>query len=68
MPFGKSPRNNHQQTSREQRCLKDLRERFARIEIHASKPIVAFRETAVRAAGKFCPSLVLASDPMLKYS
>ena len=35
-----------------QRCLKDLRERFARVEIQASKPIVPFRETAVRAAGK----------------
>lgn len=32
-----------------QRCLKDLRERFAKIEIHASKPIVPFRETTVRA-------------------
>ncbi|TFK74756.1 P-loop containing nucleoside triphosphate hydrolase protein [Pluteus cervinus] len=32
-----------------ERCLKDLRERFARIEIQASKPIVPFRETAVRA-------------------
>ncbi|KAI0086587.1 translation elongation factor 2 [Irpex rosettiformis] len=31
-----------------ERCLKDLRERFAKIEIHASKPIVPFRETAVR--------------------
>ena len=33
-----------------QRCLKDLRERFARIAIQASKPLVPFRETAVRAA------------------
>ena len=32
-----------------QRCLKDLRERFARIEIQASEPIVPFRETAVKA-------------------
>ncbi|TBU62363.1 translation elongation factor 2 [Dichomitus squalens] len=31
-----------------ERCLKDLRERFAKIEIHASKPIVPFRETAVK--------------------
>ncbi|PFH53393.1 hypothetical protein AMATHDRAFT_73571 [Amanita thiersii Skay4041] len=30
-------------------CLKDLRERFARVEIQASKPIVPFRETAVKA-------------------
>ena len=34
-----------------QRCLKDLRERFARVEIQASKPIVPFRETAVKAPG-----------------
>ncbi|KAJ7366673.1 P-loop containing nucleoside triphosphate hydrolase protein [Mycena albidolilacea] len=31
-----------------ERCLKDLRERFARVEIQASKPIVPFRETAVK--------------------
>lgn len=31
-----------------QRCLDDLRERFARIEISASKPIIPFRETVVR--------------------
>ncbi|KIK59331.1 hypothetical protein GYMLUDRAFT_44693 [Collybiopsis luxurians FD-317 M1] len=31
-----------------ERCLKDLRERYAKVEIHASKPIVPFRETAVR--------------------
>jgi ribosome assembly protein 1 len=36
-----------------QRCLKDLRERFARVEIQASKPIVPFRETAIKAAGKY---------------
>ncbi|KAJ6557298.1 hypothetical protein DFH09DRAFT_1163674 [Mycena vulgaris] len=34
-----------------ERCLKDLRERFARVEIQASKPIVPFRETAVRGIG-----------------
>lgn len=33
-----------------ERCLRDLRERFAKIQIQASKPIVPFRETAVRAA------------------
>ncbi|KAI6005368.1 P-loop containing nucleoside triphosphate hydrolase protein [Pisolithus marmoratus] len=33
-----------------ERCLKDLRERFARVEIQASKLIVPFRETAVKAA------------------
>ncbi|XP_071449909.1 elongation factor-like GTPase 1 [Hetaerina americana] len=30
-----------------QRCLQDLRERYAKIEINASKPIVPFRETIV---------------------
>ncbi|KAK9462181.1 P-loop containing nucleoside triphosphate hydrolase protein [Lipomyces oligophaga] len=33
-----------------ERCLKDLRERFAGIEIHSSKPIVPYRESIVRAA------------------
>lgn len=32
-----------------QRCLKDLRERFARCEIQESEPIVPFRETIVKA-------------------
>ncbi|GAB1520782.1 Cytoplasmic GTPase/eEF2-like protein (ribosomal bioproteinsis) [Rhizoctonia solani] len=32
-----------------ERCLKDLRERFAKIDVQASKPIVPFRETAVKA-------------------
>jgi ribosome assembly protein 1 len=32
-----------------QRCLKDLRERFAKVEIQASNPIVPFRETAIKA-------------------
>ncbi|XP_007542396.1 elongation factor-like GTPase 1 isoform X1 [Poecilia formosa] len=31
-----------------QRCLDDLRERFAKIEISVSKPIIPFRETVVR--------------------
>ncbi|PVF98460.1 P-loop containing nucleoside triphosphate hydrolase protein [Serendipita vermifera] len=31
------------------RCLKDLRERFAKVDIQASQPIVPFRETAVKA-------------------
>ncbi|XP_067105576.1 elongation factor-like GTPase 1 [Osmerus mordax] len=31
-----------------QRCLDDLRTRFAKIEISASKPIIPFRETLVR--------------------
>ncbi|KAF8635904.1 hypothetical protein AX15_000083 [Amanita polypyramis BW_CC] len=33
-----------------ERCLKDLRERFARVDIQASTPIVPFRETAVKAS------------------
>ncbi|KAH9819578.1 hypothetical protein DFH28DRAFT_924919 [Melampsora americana] len=33
-----------------ERCLSDLRERFAKIKIHSSKPIVPFRETAIRTA------------------
>ncbi|KAG8798239.1 Cytoplasmic GTPase/eEF2-like protein (ribosomal biogenesis), partial [Serendipita sp. 399] len=33
-----------------ERCLKDLRERFAKVDIQASNPIVPFRETAVKAA------------------
>ena len=37
----------------QQRCLKDLRERFAKVELHPSKPIVPFRETAVKGAGKY---------------
>lgn len=35
-----------------QRCLKDLRDRFARIEITVSPPIVPFRETAVSGIGQ----------------
>jgi ribosome assembly protein 1 len=35
-----------------QRCLKDLRERFARIKIQASPPIVPFRESAVHGIGE----------------
>ncbi|TFY78113.1 hypothetical protein EWM64_g5898 [Hericium alpestre] len=34
-----------------ERCLRDLRERYAKVEIHPSKPIVPFRETAVKAPG-----------------
>ncbi|KAG8929585.1 Cytoplasmic GTPase/eEF2-like protein (ribosomal biogenesis) [Tulasnella sp. 418] len=41
-----------------ERCLKDLRERFAKIEIQASPPIVPFRETAVRA-----PDMALTKTP-----
>lgn len=28
-------------------CIKDLRERFARIDLHVSAPLVAFRESAL---------------------
>ncbi|KAK9453620.1 P-loop containing nucleoside triphosphate hydrolase protein [Dipodascopsis uninucleata] len=31
-----------------ERCLKDLRERYARVEIQSSQPIVPYRETIVR--------------------
>lgn len=31
-----------------ERCLRDLKERFAKIEIHVSEPIVPFRESIVR--------------------
>ncbi|TDL17714.1 P-loop containing nucleoside triphosphate hydrolase protein [Rickenella mellea] len=40
-----------------ERCLKDLRERFAKVEIQASKPIVPFRETAVQAVDMAPPKL-----------
>ncbi|KAL5520012.1 hypothetical protein ACEPAG_1672 [Sanghuangporus baumii] len=33
-----------------ERCLKDLRERFSKIDIQPSAPIVPFRETAVKAS------------------
>ncbi|TFY69537.1 hypothetical protein EVJ58_g334 [Rhodofomes roseus] len=36
-----------------ERCLRDLRERFAKVAINPSKPIVPFRETAVKAPVKF---------------
>ena len=38
-----------------QRCLKDLRERFAKIRIQVSPPIVPFRETAVSAPDMAAP-------------
>ena len=40
-------------------CIKDLRERFARIELQVSPPLVAFRESV------FCPAEApdLAADP-----
>ena len=38
-----------------ERCLKDLRERFARCEIQAGEPIVPYRETIVSATGMSAP-------------
>ncbi|KAK7208351.1 P-loop containing nucleoside triphosphate hydrolase protein [Myxozyma melibiosi] len=38
-----------------ERCLKDLRERFAGIEIHSSKPIVPYRESIVRTSDMHPP-------------
>ena len=44
-----------------ERCLKDLRERFAKIELRVSAPIAAFKETLVWAAG--APPAVGAAGP-----
>ena len=38
-----------------ERCLRDLRERFARCAIQASPPLVPFRETCVKAANMAPP-------------
>jgi len=38
-----------------ERCLKDLRERFARCEIQAGEPIVPYRETIVNSAEMAAP-------------
>ncbi|KAJ2366139.1 Cytoplasmic GTPase/eEF2-like protein (ribosomal biogenesis) [Coemansia sp. RSA 2607] len=35
-----------------ERCMKDLRERFGKCEIHVSEPIVPFREGIVRQSGQ----------------
>ncbi|KAG9063336.1 Cytoplasmic GTPase/eEF2-like protein (ribosomal biogenesis) [Linnemannia hyalina] len=43
-----------------QRCMADLRERFARIEISMSEPIVPFRETAVNAPAQIVTSSAMA--------
>lgn len=37
-----------------ERCLKDLRERFAKIAIHVSPPIVPFRESIVTGGKHRC--------------
>lgn len=34
-----------------ERCLKDLKERFAKVDIHASEPIIPYRETIVAYKG-----------------
>lgn len=44
-----------------ERCLKDLREKFAKIDIHASDPIVPFRETLSKLPA-------LNSNPFQQYS
>ena len=44
-----------------ERCLKDLRERFARCEIQAGEPIVPYRETIVSA-----PEMVALKDKSLE--
>lgn len=38
-----------------ERCLKDLRERFARVPISPSEPLVPFRETAIRVSEMAAP-------------
>lgn len=44
-----------------ERCLNDLRERFAKVEISASKPIVPFQETIVKA-----PDMVALKDTSVR--
>ena len=44
-----------------ERCLNDLRERFAKVEISASKPIVPFRETIVKA-----PDMIALKDTSVR--
>ncbi|KAF9925090.1 Cytoplasmic GTPase/eEF2-like protein (ribosomal biogenesis) [Linnemannia zychae] len=48
-----------------QRCMADLRERFARIEISMSEPIVPFRETAVDAPAQTVTSSAMAVNEAL---
>ncbi|KAF9897289.1 Cytoplasmic GTPase/eEF2-like protein (ribosomal biogenesis), partial [Lobosporangium transversale] len=45
-----------------QRCMADLRERFARIEISMSEPIVPFRETAVDAPAQLVTSNAMSAN------
>lgn len=46
-----------------ERCLKDLRERFARVPITPSKPLVPFRETAVRVSEMAPPRFGAEGEP-----
>ncbi|CAO1635078.1 unnamed protein product [Sympodiomycopsis kandeliae] len=46
-----------------ERCLKDLRERFARVPISASEPLVPFRETAIRVSEMSPPKFGQEGDP-----
>jgi len=48
-----------------ERCMADLRERFARIEISMSEPIVPFRETAVNAPAQIVTSSAMAVNEAL---
>ncbi|KAF9365641.1 Cytoplasmic GTPase/eEF2-like protein (ribosomal biogenesis) [Mortierella sp. NVP85] len=45
-----------------QRCMADLRERFAKIEISMSEPIVPFRETAVDAPAQLVSSSEISAN------
>ncbi|KAF9334511.1 Cytoplasmic GTPase/eEF2-like protein (ribosomal biogenesis) [Podila minutissima] len=45
-----------------QRCMADLRERFARIEISMSEPIVPFRETAIDAPAQIVTSSAMSAS------
>ncbi|KAG0367407.1 Cytoplasmic GTPase/eEF2-like protein (ribosomal biogenesis), partial [Gamsiella multidivaricata] len=45
-----------------QRCMADLRERFARIEISVSEPIVPFRETAIDAPAQLVTSSAMSAN------
>ena len=47
----------HRRTPDPQRCMKDLRERFARINIDQSPPLVPFRETLAPSALTSVPGL-----------
>ncbi|CAO1625225.1 unnamed protein product [Parajaminaea phylloscopi] len=46
-----------------ERCLKDLRERFAKVPLSASKPLVPFRETAIRVSEMAPSKLASEGEP-----